>query len=136
MHVLQVRQLYIMLNVEVKRVNVYVDSWGVKRHMSLAFRRWKTPIHNFRDGRLHGLMDIMTEAWAPVQEMENEEKEDGEGEQVASSAAAQAPHCPANPVRPQDGHAPAQPPSTPTVPTPTPSAQALMDRRAAIQPLA
>lgn len=63
------RQLYVLLNVEITRVKVYADSWGVRRLISLALRRWKAPIYNFRDARLHRLMDIMTEAWGPQHEV-------------------------------------------------------------------
>ena len=45
----QVKQLYVLVNVEVKPVNLYLDAWGVKRMISLCLRRWRSPINNFRD---------------------------------------------------------------------------------------
>lgn len=45
----QVRQMYTLMNVGVQPCNIYVDSWGLRRLVSLAIRRWKAPIHNFRE---------------------------------------------------------------------------------------
>ena len=45
----QVKQLYALMNIEPTTVSVYVDAWGTKRLISLALRRWRSPINNFRD---------------------------------------------------------------------------------------
>ncbi|CAL1171742.1 unnamed protein product [Cladocopium goreaui] len=45
----EVKQLYVLVNVEVKPVNLYLDARGVKWMISLCLRRWRSPINNFRD---------------------------------------------------------------------------------------
>ena len=32
-----------------RQASIYADSWGIKRLISLAIRRWKAPIRGFRD---------------------------------------------------------------------------------------
>ncbi|CAL1152500.1 unnamed protein product [Cladocopium goreaui] len=45
----EVKQLYELLSIEPKPINIYLDAWGVKRSISLCLRRWRAPINNFRD---------------------------------------------------------------------------------------
>ena len=45
----QVKQLYALLNMELKPVHIYLDAWGVRRLFCLSTRKWKTPMNNFRD---------------------------------------------------------------------------------------
>ena len=53
----QVQQIYVLMNVECKMCNLHLDSWGVKRLVSLCLRRFRRDIVTFRDPELL-FMDI------------------------------------------------------------------------------
>ena len=39
----QVREIYALMNADLDAIGIYLDSWGVKRMVSFIIRRWKSP---------------------------------------------------------------------------------------------
>ncbi|CAJ1425195.1 unnamed protein product [Effrenium voratum] len=44
----EVQEFYNLVAVPLQPISIYTDTWGCKRLVTLAIRRWRAPIHGFR----------------------------------------------------------------------------------------